>query len=346
MTQAIALRQILTKAGHEVPEVLLGRHERRQVPAFFTTRIGCRITMFSSPNFVVDANRRGILVWSTIWRNFLRIHRYLNSLHTIRNAFRRIRPDVVINFYDALAGLSFFLFRPCDRFYCLGHQYLLNHPRFPMLDEMVIDRLLLQLNTWWTALGAREHLALSFLPMENHLSLKIRVVPPLLREEIFQLRPETGLHFLAYMVNDGYAEDIIEQHAQQPDLQIEAFWDRKTEENPLQIRPGLRFHQLDDAKFLETMRTCQGYLTTAGFESICEAMYLGKPVLMVPTAGHVEQRCNALDASLAGAGIQSDRFDLPKFLQFIPEYRQVQNGFSTWVRQAPQAFLQALEEPV
>ena len=35
----------------------------------------------------------------------------------------------------------------------------------------------------------------------------------------------------------------------------------------------LSFHQLDDVKFLRYMAGCKAYATTAGFESVCEAMY-------------------------------------------------------------------------
>lgn len=34
----------------------------------------------------------------------------------------------------------------------------------------------------------------------------------------------------------------------------------------------------------------------AGFESVCEAMYLGKPLLMVPA--HIEQDCNISDIAM------------------------------------------------
>ena len=67
------------------------------------------------------------------------------------------------------------------------------------------------------------------------------------------------------------------------------------------IDETLSFHQIDDVKFLNAMAGCKAYASTAGFESICEAMYLGKPVLMVPA--HIEQDCNAYDAMKAGAGI-------------------------------------------
>lgn len=45
------------------------------------------------------------------------------------------------------------------------------------------------------------------------------------------------------------------------------------------------------------MAGCKAYASTAGFESVCEAMYLGKPILMVPA--HIEQDCNAYDAKKA-----------------------------------------------
>lgn len=51
------------------------------------------------------------------------------------------------------------------------------------------------------------------------------------------------------------------------------------------------------------MAGCKAYASTAGFESVCEAMYLGKPILMVPA--HIEQDCNAYDAEKSGAGIIS-----------------------------------------
>ena len=70
--------------------------------------------------------------------------------------------------------------------------------------------------------------------------------------------------------------------------------------------------------FLRQMAGCKAYASTAGFESICEAMYLGKPIMMVPA--HIEQDCNAYDASLSGAGIVSNDFELERLLEFAETY--------------------------
>ena len=46
----------------------------------------------------------------------------------------------------------------------------------------------------------------------------------------------------------------------------------------------LSFHQLDDVKFLRYMAGCKAYATTAGFESVCEAMEMGAAAIMANTA--------------------------------------------------------------
>ena len=88
------------------------------------------------------------------------------------------------------------------------------------------------------------------------------------------------------------------------------------------------------------MAGARAYATTAGFESVCEAMYLGKPVLMVPT--HIEQACNAFDAVHAGAGVIADRFDLDALLQLSQTHHQPDLAFSHWVKQADWLILREL----
>jgi len=90
------------------------------------------------------------------------------------------------------------------------------------------------------------------------------------------------------------------------------------------------------------MAKCSAYASTAGFESICEAMYLGKPILMVPTAGHYEQKCNALDAELSGAGISSNEFNLSNLLEYIPIHPKNNKPFKKWVDGANTKFFSHL----
>ena len=90
------------------------------------------------------------------------------------------------------------------------------------------------------------------------------------------------------------------------------------------------------------MKDCSAYASTSGFESICEAMYMRKPILMVPTQGHFEQECNSIDAMRAGAGIVGQSFDLGRLLEFIPRYQKEDVKFVQWVQGAEKKFLDIL----
>jgi hypothetical protein len=143
-------------------------------------------------------------------------------------------------------------------------------------------------------------------------------MPPLLRDELFeQPLDRTEPFYLVYIVNNGYAEQVIRWHEAHPETRLHCFWDRPNAETVEAYDDTLTFHQLDDAKFLSMMARCRGLVSTAGFESIAEAMYLGKPVQVVPVEGHFEQWCNAFDTVRAGAGIRSQTFDLERLKQHI-----------------------------
>jgi uncharacterized protein (TIGR00661 family) len=120
------------------------------------------------------------------------------------------------------------------------------------------------------------------------------------------------------------------------------FWDKKNAPEELHINEKLTFHKINDLKFLTLMSKCMAYSSTAGFESICEAMYLGKPIMMVPTYGHFEQTCNALDASIAGAGIPANIFDLSLLVDYIPKHKDISKEFRIWADSAKEKFLRLL----
>jgi len=67
---------------------------------------------------------------------------------------------------------------------------------------------------------------------------------------------------------------------------------------------------LSGQKFIDRLAACQAYVSTAGFDSIAEAAFLEKNILMVPTKNHFEQKCNAIDARRAGLAVSADDFDL------------------------------------
>jgi uncharacterized protein (TIGR00661 family) len=340
MTQAIALQNMLEANGHEVCGVLVGKSARREIPAFFYEQIHSEIIPFESPNFVTDKDNKSIKIRRTIVNNLVKTRGFYKNLRKIDAIVKDKKPDVFVNFYDFLGGLYFQLFNPKIPLICVGHQYLLEHPDFKFPKKVKkSDKFWYFVNTSITSHGASKKLALSFREMPDCEEKKIYVVPPLLRKEVLEAHHEPGEYLLVYMVNAGFSEDIIKWHKQNPDTAIELFSDRKDIADKTIIDGNLSFNKLNDKEFLHKMRFSKAYASTAGFESICEAMYMQKPVMMVPPEGHFEQACNALDAELAGAGIQAKEFDLSKFLAYIPKHKNTQSEtFKKWVNSAESYF--------
>ena len=83
------------------------------------------------------------------------------------------------------------------------------------------------------------------------------------------------------------------------------------------------------------------YFNNAGFESICEAMYLGKPIVMNPR--HIEQECHAYNAVNIGAGIISESFDIKKILDYQERYK-MNREFVYWVRSSERQILYEIEK--
>ncbi len=104
-----------------------------------------------------------------------------------------------------------------------------------------------------------------------------------------------GGYIHGYILNAGFSQDVLEWHAAHPEVPLRFFWDRADEAPVKVVDETLSFYYLNDEEFLRQMAGCHAYASTAGFESVCEAMDLGKPLLMVPS--HIEQKCNAYDAT-------------------------------------------------
>lgn len=367
LTQAISMERLLRENGHEVSAVLVGKSPARKLPSFFGETIKAPIEMFESFNFVPSASNRKASSLKTGLYNVLHVAGFIPSIKFISRRLKDLRPDVVVNFYDILGTLGYHLSRLKSPMVCLGHQFLFLHKDFKFPRTGYSGHYALNFFTNMVAWGASKILALSFRPMPDDPRRSIKVVPPLLRPAVLRLRTESGVddpsvhdggYIHGYMLNAGFSQDVLDWHSTHRDVPLRFFWDRIDEAPVKVVDETLSFYYLNDEEFLRQMAGCHAYASTAGFESVCEAMYLGKPLLMVPS--HIEQKCNAYDATdgyreAAGGGgaacgshavpcpaVTSDRFDLDLLLHFAENEFVADESFPEWARSADSVFLKEL----
>lgn len=343
MTQAIALEQMLNQAGHTVCAMVIGSCKRREIPAYFKQKTAAPIHPVESPNFFFDSQNKSIKLWKTFYRNFLKMPVFAREIGSINKLVKQHKPDAIINFYDILGGFYFLFSNPNTKRICVAHQYLASHPSFPFAKSSAWQKRIFLLNNFLTSMNSHKKLALSFDNLKSSQD-NLSIVPPLLRGEIKNLETSSAGHILAYVVNKGYGDEILKWHEKNQKIKIHCFWDNHDQPDGWSPRKNITFHHLNDQKFLSYMAACSGYVSTAGFESICEAMYLGKPIMMVPVKGQYEQACNALDAERVGAGINAKKFKLGKLLSFITKHRNKKtDDFQHWVHEAETIHVKEIE---
>jgi uncharacterized protein (TIGR00661 family) len=340
MTQAIAMSEMLHRRGHQVVAVLAGSNQSRSLPEFFERAFDVPVRQIASPGFSLKRGRSISLAGSaaSLLRN---VPRFRRSLSAIDETLEAARPDLIVNFLEPLTGV-YNLLRPHRvPVLVVGHQFMLDHPRFTRQRRFSLERWAMR--QYLRLTGARSaKLALSFYSAADLPRQRLFVSPPILRRQLFDLHPDSiGGFLLVYLLNHGYAGEIIRWHQEHSDIPIHCFYDRPGAPEEEQPSPNLTFHRLHGEKFLRLMATCRGVACSAGVESVSEAAYLGKPLLMIPVESHFEQFLNACDAEESGLGMRDAHFRLSRLLG--PANEAALARFRSWVGQAEMIAMRTVE---
>lgn len=335
-TQALALSEMLTSNGHEISLALVGTNNPFKIPSLLAEKASFKIETFQSPSLIYNSKTQALSLNMTIRSAVPNTRKYIKSILQIKRAIEICRPDVIINFYDFLGGLYSAFFTSKAKVICIGHQYLLlnrhfNHPKGHWLDRQIVN-----FNTRITALGSDKILALSFSEFEN--DREIITVPPLVRNELIYYSNQDLGYILVYLTQPEMISEFLIYAGYYTHLIFEVFIDKCLAEIP----ENVRINPISSSAFIQKMAKCKAIISTAGFESVCEAMYLGKPALMVPIKKHYEQLCNALDAQRAGAGIFSKQIDIGSFLTYLQTSEPMSHKI--WIHQAEQMFMSELSD--
>ena len=342
MTQALALAPFLRDAGHEIVSVSVGQSPFRSVPEYFVKGIKAPVETFPAPTQVPGRMGQGVSVLKTLRDATLRMPQFITSGFQIHNATRGV--DVVVNFMDLICGLSRIILRSRVPAVAVAHNYLFLHPELTNHQAGPQSGTFVMGYAKGTAGRSTAKVALSFDPLSDYDRDGLVVVPPLLRPGIRNMQPRDDGYLLAYALNPGYGNRLAEWQSRHPTVTVHFYVDGGSAALNSSTGPSFHVHSLDDHTFLRHLAKCRAYVGSAGFESICEAFHLGKPVLAVPTEGQHEQVLNAWDAERAGAARAGTYADLDSFWDDPPRpSARAVEIFHRWVEKAPAKIIEVIE---
>jgi uncharacterized protein (TIGR00661 family) len=298
------------------------------------------ITKITTPDFACKNNRK-VSVPATLAGIARQLPAYARGVRDLKTAVRESEPDVIINFFEPLTGFYALTCRDRPPVVAVAHQFMLEHPSYVRMPGWRAQQFVMK---WHVRLvgAASTRVALSLYPAPDLPDKNLIVSPPILRRQVFDLQANPdGKFILVYLLNHGYAGQIIAWHNKNPGTALHCFYDKPDAPPEFRYDGTLTFHRLDGEKFLRMMAECRAVACTAGFESLAEAAWFGKPLFLVPVENHVEQQINAIDATRIGIGVADSSFNLDR-LSELPE-RLDNANYRAWLGRANSILLEALE---
>jgi uncharacterized protein (TIGR00661 family) len=172
-----------------------------------------------------------------------------------------------------------------------------------------------------TLMGVPERILISsFYPAEAAYP-QVRIVGPMLRDEVLAARPSSGDYLLAYF-NKGEHQYLphVDRALRLLDCKVVVYG---TTLRGVDDNLDFRAPRVDG--FVRDLAGCRAVLSTAGNQLIGEAIHFGKPVLAMPEDAF-EQRLNAHMIERMGVGMHGDLkqltpSDIDRFLGSHDWYR-------------------------
>jgi uncharacterized protein (TIGR00661 family) len=152
--------------------------------------------------------------------------------------------------------------------------------------------------------------------------------PPVLRPEVLAARPEAGDHLLVYQTSTSNQALLDVLRGCGHECRVYGLR-REIKED---LRDGnIRYRPFSEATFIDDLRTARGVVANGGFTLMGEAVYLHKPMLVVPIGKQLEQILNARYLEAEGYGLTVGEVDaavLGQFLERIPDFQRKLDGYS------------------
>lgn len=125
------------------------------------------------------------------------------------------------------------------------------------------------------------------------------IEPPIIRDQVMNLSPETGGHITVYLPAFDH-ETIVSIFRPIDEVRWEIFspyCDKPYTHGSVSVFP------VGNEPFLQSLEQCLGVLSGAGFETCAESMYLGKKLMVLPIRNQYEQLCNAAALQKMGVAV-------------------------------------------
>jgi len=259
------------------------------------------------PGFVYKDNK--VSVGRTVWEFSKAFPR--QSTKNISHAFnliKRFKPDLIISDFEPTSHyLAYFLRIPIigiDNMSVLS-KCKIDVKKGDRLDYFYAKRVI---NLFTPSRGYHLILTLKKFKIKKD---NVFLFSPVLRKKILNSKSKGGDFILVYQTTQANFKKLIKDFKKIK----KSFIIYGTNEN--RKDKNLLFKKFNESGFIRDLSCCEAVIMTGGFTTISEAVYLKKPMLIVPAENQFEQKFNGVTVKEMKIGDCEKSLDKAKISSFI-----------------------------
>lgn len=287
LSRFLGLKPLFDQDGHDLLVIVTGNPAP---PRYFLDTIeDVRCERFAGLSMIEDGVG-GVSKRGTVKAFATHLPGLLESFYRAHFMISAFDPDLIVSDFDPITGSPFVV--PSVPKVGISNHFTLSHPSIAPLPKLKMERFNVSLIGKLFTSGLDVRLGCHFYPIDE------ACLPPILRPEILSARVDNHGHLVVYHSFHGLLAPIVAYAERNPERPVIVYG---YESRPAGTPDNIRF-ETDPGRFAHDLATCDAYVGTAGFQTICEAFFLGKKLVVQPIAGQYEQKWNAAQLELHGMG--------------------------------------------
>ncbi len=287
LSRLLGLKPLFDRDGHELFVIISGYDDP---PDYFVDALhGVRCERFQGLS-MVENGAGGVSKRATMKAFARHLPNLFESFHRAHGMISAFAPDLIVSDFEPITGSPFVA--PGTFKVGIGNEAMLSHAAAVRPPKANLDRFNVNVVRKLFTSGVDVLLGCHFYPLDESC------LPPILRPEVLSATVENRGHLVVYHAFRGLLAPILDYAKRHPERPIIVYGDTP----PTQGSPETVHYESDPSRFIEDLATCDAYVGTAGFQSICEAFYLGKKIVVRSITGQYEQHWNAAQLEMHGMG--------------------------------------------
>ena len=162
------------------------------------------------------------------------------------------------------------------------------------------------------------------------------IYPPVIREEIYNLKPTIEDHIVVYQTSKESVKLVESLKTLDENFIVYGFNEDKIDEN-------LTYKSFNEDEFYDDLASAKAVVCNGGFTFISEAITLKKPIYSVPAIGNFEQTLNGFYVQKLGYGEYHENMSPRKLRIFLKRLDKYQNKLNKVKRYNNDGIVRELE---